>query len=70
MHLFYLLFFSLSLSLSVFFFSPPRPLPLRSAATVEFGFVGEFNLTDEAVAVEISYSDLPLFFFSSIVDSM
>ena len=36
---------------------------MRSAAAVEFGLAGEFNLTDEAVAVEISYSDLPLFFF-------
>ena len=51
------LFFSLSLPLGLFF-SPPRPLLLRSAVAVEF------SLTDEAVAVEISDSDLPLFFFS------
>ena len=57
-------FFPLSLSLSIFFFfSPLRSLPLRSATVVEFGLAVEFNLTNKAVVVEISYSDLPLFFF-------
>ena len=37
-------------------------MPLRSAVTVEFGLAVEFSLADEAVAVEISNSDLPLFF--------
>ena len=46
-----------------FFFSPLRSLPLRSATVVEFGLAVEFNLTNKVVAVEISYSDLPLFFF-------
>ena len=65
------LFFSLSLSFSVFFFfPPPKPLPLRSAVTMEFGLAVEFSLADEAIAVEISNSDLPLFFFPSVVDSM
>ena len=65
LRLLYLFFFPCH-SLSAFFFSPPRPLLLRSAVAVEF------NLTDEAVAVEISDSDLPLFFFflPSVVDSM
>ena len=51
-----------STSLS-FFFPPPRPLPLRSAITVEFGLAVEFSLANKVVAVEISDSDLPLFFF-------
>ena len=68
---FSIFFFSLSLSFSVFFFfPPPKPLPLRSAVTMEFGLAVEFSLADEAVAVEISNSDLPLFFFPSVVDSM
>ena len=56
-----LFFFPVTFPLS--FFSPPRPLLLRSAVAVEFGLAVEFTLTDEVVAVEISDSDLLLFFF-------
>ena len=35
---------------------------MRSAVTVEFGLAVEFNLADEAVVVEMSDFDLPLFF--------
>ena len=31
---------------------------------MEFGLAVEFSLADEAIAVEISNFDLPLFFFS------
>ena len=75
LHLLYLFFFPYhSPSLSFFFFYSPRQLPLRLADTVEFGLAMEFNLADEAVVVEISDFDLPLFFsfsfFPLVVDSM
>ena len=63
-------FFSPFTLLLCLFFSLPRPLPLRSAVNVEFGLAMEFSLADEAIAVEISDSDLPLYFFPSVVDSM
>ena len=65
-------FFPVTLPLCLFF-SPPRPLPLRSATAVEFGLAKEFSLTDEVVAVEIWRSLILIslcFFFSSIMDSM